>query len=80
MDEISNTYLTAYRWLMTCKTGKWIEVNETQEKVLKDIWQVGNGPVELTFKEGAVMVKRWEKGKPYVVEHKKKFANKRNKK
>ena len=57
-------YYQAYQWLLSCEAGVWFSVSEEQDGILRDIWRVIRGEIELTFRNGEVKITRWEDGKP----------------
>ena len=66
MDTKSNKYLSAYMWIFRADSDRWYEMNEEQEKILKEIYETSNSPLlpEIHFGEGRVKIIKWKNGKP----------------
>ena len=64
MDEKSNRYLEAAKWLIEAEPNKWYKLTLEQEAILKEMMLFDPDMPELTFKAGEVKITRWEKNRP----------------
>ena len=55
----SERYYDAYLWLDTAEEGRYYDIDEEQEAILRDIARLSE--IEFTFNNGKVKIKRWEK-------------------
>jgi len=66
MDIKSNKYFNAYLWILRAESDRWYEMKESQEKILKEIYETSNSPFlpEIHFGDRRVKVIKWKNGKP----------------
>ena len=66
MDEKSNRYLEAARWLIEAEPNKWYKLTLEQEAILKEMMLFDPDMPELTFRKGEVKITWWKDGKPML--------------